>query len=123
MSTAAESRTPPPDAIVSYQIDRREAAIVVHCEGALVVPNFQRLDEMLRELKAERTPKMIIDLQKVNYIDSVGIGTLSILLKHTMTSGTTLILVANEKVKRALETSGLDRVFIFASSVEQALTT
>jgi anti-anti-sigma factor len=123
MPIAAEGRTPPPDAVVRFRVERKEEALVLHCIGALVLPNFQRLDEMIREVKsAAGARKIVLNLKQVDRMDSVGVGTLSMILKHAMSSAIVLTLVSNDYVKQVLESSGLDRVFKFAASVEDALS-
>lgn len=61
-------------------------------------------------------------MREVNRIDSVGVGTLSMILKRTMASETQLLLVASDAVRSVLATSSLDKIFKFADSTDEALS-
>jgi anti-anti-sigma factor len=107
--------------VLRFRAERREDAVVIHCIGAFIIPNFLRLDEIIREVKTATAKKIVLNLTHVDRIDSVGVGTLSMILKHAMASGVTLLLVSNEYVRTTLAASGLDRVFNFSPSVDDAL--
>jgi anti-anti-sigma factor len=121
MAGVGDGRTPPPDAIVRYYVEKRDGAAIFHCKGALVLTNFQRLDELIHDVKRVAKGKVILDVSQVDRIDSVGIGTLSMILKHAMTIGLPLRVVSNDYVRQMLGSSGLDRVFQFAADVETAV--
>ncbi len=121
MNAVGEGRTPPPDAVARYRMESRGDAMIFHCAGAFVLPNFQRLDELIRDVKAIASGRIVLNLTHVDRIDSVGIGTLSMILKHVMVTGVDLRVVPNEYVKMMLGTSGLDRVFQFERDVDAAL--
>lgn len=57
MATPAPEGTPPPDAVMRFRTERKENAIVIHCIGALVLPNFQRLDQLIAEVTAATEKK------------------------------------------------------------------
>jgi anti-anti-sigma factor len=121
MVGVGDGRTPPPDAIVRYHVENREGAAIFHCKGALVLTNFQRLDELIRDVKQISKGKVVLDVSQVDRIDSVGIGTLSMILKHAMTNGLPLRVVSNDYVRQMLGSSGLDRVFQFSADIESAV--
>ena len=59
--------------------------------------------------------------REVTYIDSVGVGTLAIILKHTITNSQALVLVCGKSVRDVLVASSLDAAFRFAPSVDIAI--
>jgi anti-anti-sigma factor len=122
MPAHLESHTPPPDAVVSFRVEPQGSVVVVHGSGAMVLPNFRIMDEMVRQLKSHSAKRIVLDLSHIERIDSVGVGTLSILLKHAMATHSEVLLVASNYVRRALATTGLDRVFRIVGSVEEALS-
>jgi anti-anti-sigma factor len=122
MPTQLESHTPPPDAVVTYRVEMQSGHAVVQCSGSMVLPNFRLMDDMVRHIKSHPAKRIVLDLKQVERIDSVGVGTLSILLKHAMTSGREVFLAPSTPVRKALATSGLDAVFRFVDSVEEGLS-
>jgi anti-anti-sigma factor len=65
--------------------------------------------------------RIVIDMREVGHIDSTGVGTLAMCLKHAMAQQKRIILIPNDAVRRALVTSALDTIFVQCDSVEAAL--
>jgi anti-sigma B factor antagonist len=62
-------RTP----ILEVQIDRQPQLTVASCAGKVVIETWPQLSTALRELIPEGRP-IRVDLAKVDWVDSVGIG-------------------------------------------------
>jgi anti-sigma B factor antagonist len=72
----------------------------------------------------EKTPsqKVIIDLEKVGYVDSSGLATLVEVLKKTRSQGGSLALAGmSDKVKSLFEITKLDKLFSIYPNQQQAL--
>lgn len=100
---------------------KRDAAIVYRCRGAFSLVNHERLKEFEADLATVEAARIVIDLRDVSFLDSSGLGTLASALKKVMEQGKELVLVPNPTVRRTFATAGLEGVFHFADSVDDAL--
>lgn|SRR5579871_5977750 len=78
--------------------------------------------ELLRELKEKRTPRVILNLTKVRYIDSSGVASLVEGLKASRDLSIRFILFGLSKSAReVLQLSRLLKIFEVYETEEQAL--
>ena len=105
---------------LAYEKSSGSGALVLRCNGAFTLAAHQRLGEISEEIRASSAKKVMLDLSGVTYMDSVGIGTLAMNLKHSTAASKQLALVTNDIVARMLEVSNLDKVFNTYSTVEAA---
>jgi len=77
---------------------------------------------LLREIKDRRIPRVVINLQGVQYVDSSGVASLVEGLKASRDVGSRLVLCGlNSRVKEVLRLSRLGTIFEVVDSEEQAL--
>ena len=77
---------------------------------------------LLRELKDRRMPRVVVNLQAVQYVDSSGVASLVEGLKASRDVGSRFVLCGlNTKVKDVLRLSRLGTIFEVCDSEEQAL--
>jgi anti-sigma B factor antagonist len=77
---------------------------------------------LLRELRELRTPRVILNLKAVRYIDSSGVASLVEGLKASRDVGSRFILFGlNTTVREVLQLSKLVRIFEICESEEQAV--
>ncbi|MGB2668172.1 MAG: STAS domain-containing protein [Candidatus Acidiferrum sp.] len=77
---------------------------------------------LLGEIKDKHTPKVLLNLKNVRYIDSSGIASLVEGLKAARDNGARLILYGlSPSVREVLELSRLQKIFEIYDSEEQAL--
>jgi anti-sigma B factor antagonist len=77
---------------------------------------------LLRELREIRTPRVILNLTSVRYIDSSGVASLVEGLKASRDTGGRFIMFGlNTTVRQVLQLSKLVRVFEICESEEQAV--
>ena len=77
---------------------------------------------LLGEIKEKHTPKVLLNLKNVRYIDSSGIASLVEGLKASRDNGARLILYGlSSSVREVLELSRLQKIFEIYDSEEQAL--
>src|SRR5258707_1098734 len=80
-------------------------------------PDFKKNFEKIPSLK------IIIDLEKVGYIDSSGLATLVEILKKSKSQGGQLALSGmSDKVKSLFEITKLDKLFTIFPNQQQALS-
>ena len=78
---------------------------------------------LLGEIREKRTPKVLLNLINVRYIDSSGIASLVEGLKASRDQGSRLILYGlNKTVREVMELSRLQKIFEIYDNEEQALS-
>ena len=79
---------------------------------------------VLSEFREKKTPRVILNLNDVNYIDSSGVASLVEGLKAARDVGARFILFGlNTTVREVLQLSKLVRIFEICESEEQAVAT
>jgi anti-sigma B factor antagonist len=98
---------------------RRDVARV-ELEGELDVYTAPELDELLDALPAEVT-SLLVDLTRVTFIDSAGLGLLTKAVKRLAPGGGRVaVVVDTESIRKIFEITGLARYFELSRSVEEA---
>ena len=96
---------------------------VVVPSGRLDVAGAPSLKEAVGDAIKNGTPRLVIDMEGVSFVDSTGLGSVIAALKQIRSSQGDLRLAApNQQVRGVLELTTLDRVFPYYSTVEEALT-
>ena len=109
--------------LMSVQVDDRGDSDVVTVCGEIDLATGPALRRTLdRRLDAGRT-RVVVDLEEVDFIDSTGLGILLETHRRTADRGGSMTVVCRPGLcSRLFEISGLDRVFSFADTVEEAVT-
>jgi anti-sigma B factor antagonist len=94
---------------------------VLEVGGEVDVYTAPRLRERLVELVEAGARSVIVDLSRVEFLDSTGLGVLVGALKRLRAAGGTLALVCgHERLLKIFRITALDRVFALYDSVEAA---
>jgi anti-anti-sigma factor len=111
---------------VSLEVQSRQAdngVTVVAPTGRLDVAGAPALKDAISEALKNGTPRVVIDMEGISFVDSTGLGSVIAALKQIRSSQGDLRLAApNQQVRVVLELTTLDRVFPYFSTVEEALT-
>lgn len=103
-------------------VDQRDGWWVVSASGEIDVASAPELRGVLVEASSRGFGHIALDLTKVDFIDSFGLGVLVGALKRVRTHGGDLrVAVQPGAVRRALELTGLDRAFHLVDSVDDAI--
>jgi len=95
---------------------------VLEVAGALDMDGAPQLRLALLDLIDGDSPLVIVDVEAVDFIDSVGLGALVSALKRTRTAGGELRLVGvKSHMERVLRVTGLHRVFGVHDSIDAAV--
>lgn len=96
---------------------------VVAPTGRLDVAGAPALKDAITGLvKEDGSPRVVIDMEGVSFVDSTGLGSVIAALKQIRSRQGELRLAApNQQVRVVLELTTLDRVFPYYPSVEEAL--
>jgi anti-sigma B factor antagonist len=110
----------------SVQISARnieQTVTVLDITGDIDLSNSPEVRKaLLRELKEKRTPRVLMNLTNVRYIDSSGVASLVEGLKASRDTGSRLILYGLSKSAReVLQLSRLLKIFEVYETEEQAL--
>lgn len=95
-------------------------ATVVSVSGEVDVATAPELDEKLATVAA--SPRVVVDLSGVTFLDSSGLGVLIKALKRVKDTGGSLVLVITEpRILKVFTITGLDKVLTIVSTVDAAL--
>lgn len=107
---------------LEFGIDELDGFPVVMLEGSLL--ERHEADDLLEEVKElieEGSTRIIIELSKLNYLNSSGLNVLlNILTKVRNASGEAVICGVNERLRTLLVITKLDAVFQIAKTCEEA---
>ncbi len=111
---------------MSLEVQTRQTdagVTVVAPSGRLDVAGAPTLKAAIGDLVKTGTPRLVIDMEGVSFVDSTGLGSVIAALKLARSSKGDLRLAApNQQVRVVLELTTLDRVFAYYPTVEDALT-
>lgn len=95
---------------------------VLEFEGVMDAEHSPQIKNFLAQLSKEDYSRVVLDLKKVKFIDSTGLGILiSLMRKLTEHEGKLRLAGLQEEVKSIFEITRLFRVFQISQSVETAL--
>ena len=98
----------------------KEGVTVFQVNGEI---NISTSPELRKQFEKQPAKKVVVDLEKVNYVDSSGLATLVEMLKKTKMQGGTLGLSGmSEKVKSLFEITKLDKLFLISRNQDEAIS-
>jgi anti-sigma B factor antagonist len=107
----------------SFKTYAHDGWTVVHVTGELDVYAAPVLRAQLVDLVVGESPRLIVDMDTVTFIDSTGLGVLVGVLRRVRHHGGVLRVVATgDPVLRTMRITGLHRVFGTFASVTEATT-
>ena len=104
------------------EVRRQHQATVVVADGEIDLRHSPEFHKALVELCAEQPKTLVIDLSRVSYMDSSGVGTLVEIYRRTKGYGGELVLVApSARVRSVFEITKLDQFFKIKPTEAEAL--
>jgi anti-sigma B factor antagonist len=98
------------------------AVTVLRCTGEVDIATVATLRDRLSRLQVDGASHVVIDMDEVTFIDSLGLGALIGAHKRArVLQGTFVIVTTSRPVLRVLQATALDRVFTVVSTVDEAL--
>ncbi len=95
---------------------------VVDVEGEIDIYTAPRLRELLIDLVSKNNYQLVVNLEKVGFLDSTGLGVLVGGLKRVRPHDGSLDLVCTqEPILRIFKITGLTKVFGIYQTVDQAI--
>ena len=103
-------------------IDEKEGVSICKIDGEIDINTAPQLKKAFDRLLKEKKEKILLNMEKVNYIDSSGLATLVELLKNFRKYGARLKLVGlSAKVKSLFEITKLEKLFDISEKEEEAI--
>ncbi|XVX20886.1 STAS domain-containing protein [Actinomycetota bacterium] len=98
------------------------APTVVTVDGEIDVYTAPQLRDSLDRLIDSGHPHLVIDLERVGFLDSTGLGVLVGRLKHVrVLDGSLALVCTQDRILKVFTITGLDKVFRIFDSVDAAL--
>jgi anti-sigma B factor antagonist len=95
---------------------------IVEVEGEIDVYTAPRLRELLIDLVSNGNHQLIVNMEKVEFLDSTGLGVLVGGLKRVRAHDGSLDLVCNqERILKIFRITGLTKVFGIHGTVDEAI--
>lgn len=115
-----EHRRKPVDLTLSTRTENDRT--VVEIAGEVDVYTAPKLRETLIDLVAGGSYHIVVDMEKVEFLDSTGLGVLVGGLKRVRAhDGSLLLVCTNERILKIFSVTGLSKVFPMHASVAEAL--
>ena len=107
---------------MTIDVSRVEGVTIVDLTGELDAYTSLELRETVIRLIEEGSLNIIVNLEKVDFIDSVGLGTLVGCLKRSAEHGGSITLVcSNPQIQKVFDITGLSKIFAIYKTREEAL--
>ncbi len=108
--------------LMTVEVQESGAHDVVAVRGEIDLATGPHLRRTLDQRLDSGRHRVVIDLEEVDFIDSTGLGILLETHRRTGEKGGSMTLVCRPGLcPRLFEISGLDRVFSFADTVDEAV--
>ena len=106
------------------KVETKNGMIVCYAEGEIDINTSPSVKKQFDKLISSKTPKIVVNLTKVTYVDSSGLATLVEILKNMRSYGGKLRLSnMSSKVKSLFEITKLEKLFEIIATEEEAIST
>lgn len=109
----------------SLEMQVEENTAVLKLDGEVIFDNSNQLKENAKQKLSQNKDisRLIIDLSRVPYLDSSGVGVLLSLFKFMRSrEGSLFIAEPNEKIKRVFDVTKMTEIIPVYNSLEEAVT-
>jgi anti-sigma B factor antagonist len=109
---------------MSVKIETKNGLTVCHVEGEIDINSSPGIKKSFDKVLSAKTPKIIVNLSKVTYVDSSGLATLVEILKNMRSYGGRLRLTnLSSKIKSLFEITKLEKLFEIMADEQEAIST
>lgn len=107
---------------MAVKFETKSGLTVCHIDGEVDINSSPDIKKSFDKLISKKTPKIVINLSKVAYVDSSGLATLVEILKGMRTYGGRIRLASlSPKIKSLFEITKLEKLFEIMGSEEEAI--
>jgi anti-anti-sigma factor len=109
--------------VLHIREEQRNGTLIVILDGELDASSVGEVNVKLRRMVQNRAHRLVVDMERVDYLDSAGINLLFAVAGELSARQQELHLVVapGSPIERTLKVVGADRAFPFHGSREQAL--
>ncbi len=109
---------------MTVKTDTKSGLLVCQIEGDIDINSSPDIKKAFDKLISKRSPKIVVNLSGVSYVDSSGLATLVEILKNMRAYGGRIRLSnLSPRVKGLFEITKLDKLFEILQEEEEAVTT
>jgi anti-sigma B factor antagonist len=109
---------------MAVKIETKSGLTVCYIEGEIDINSSPDIKKVFDKVVSKKVPKIVINLERVTYVDSSGLATLVEILKNMKSYGGRMRLVnLSSKVKSLFEITKLEKLFEIMASEEEAIST
>lgn len=107
---------------MAVKTETRGELTICYIDGEIDIVRSPEMKKIFDKLTGKKTPKIVIELSRVTYVDSSGLATLVGILKNMRSYGGKMRLAAmSPKIKSLFEITKLDKLFEIMASEEEAV--
>lgn len=108
---------------MAVKIENKGGLSVCYIDGEIDINTSPGIKKAFDKVLSAKTPKIVINLSKVTYVDSSGLATLVEILKNMRAyNGKMKLANMAPKIKSLFEITKLDKLFDIKASEEEAIT-
>ena len=112
----------PPYVPLTLSEERRGDTTVLRCAGEIDIATVSVLRDRLSHIQVEGPAHLVLDLDEVTFMDSLGLGALIGAHKRARVLRGSLVIVCNSRpILRLFTATALDRVFTIVGSLDEAV--
>jgi anti-sigma B factor antagonist len=94
----------------------------IEAQGFLDAHTYEDMDRLIQNIFARNCYRLIIKLERVDYISSAGAGVFVGAIGESQQAGGNLVFLnPSSNVREVFDLLGLSQIFLFADSLEQAV--
>ncbi len=109
--------------VVSTENHENGLVAIVHCKEMDFAASEALTEAVDRAVAAQPCQRCVIDLSAVNFLPSVGIGSLLQVLNSSKAENRELVLVGVDiKIREVLRCTAIEKLFVFHDDVAAALS-
>ncbi len=107
---------------LELETSQRDGVAVLALRGEIDVYTAPRMRQAIVDLVDAGSLNIVVDMDKVDFLDSTGLGVLVEGLKRVKTrNGTLSLVVTQDKILKIFDITGLNKAFPIHASLDDAL--
>ena len=108
--------------ILDVETEDRNGLVHVALKGELDLSTVAKVQDELRRVEESQPPVVVLDLSRLTFLDSTGLGVLVGGLKRVRAhEGSLRLVCTQERILKIFRITGLTKVFPIHTSVEEAV--
>lgn len=109
---------------MAVRVEAKNNLTICHVDGEININSSPDIKKAFDKLISKKTPKIVINLSQVTYVDSSGLATLVEILKNMRAYGGRLRLTnLSSKIKSLFEITKLEKLFEIMAEEADAIAT